>query len=253
MPDLHEGDSRRLGMACSCVSVAGLGATRLASAGDGRARVDRRRRRLRSARAERGAGRADCRRLDDHRDRSDSRPARSGAERSAPRTCSIPTRSATDSCSACARWRRGPPIGCGPADATRPAAGPGPARTSSSRRPAPTTSRRSSKPVPDPTGILPMQQAYQMCALGGHLITTSLVRGNITLARQPVLDRRRDAPCGQAGGASPMRDIPRFVELLEKGSTTRSRWRRPIVPLDRMLDAYEQVAYRTTITAIMTA
>src|SRR5215475_4313580 len=25
---------------------------------------------------------------------------------------------------------------------------------------------------PDPTGIQPMQQAYQMCALGGHLITT---------------------------------------------------------------------------------
>src|SRR5262245_20447786 len=34
---------------------------------------------------------------------------------------------------------------------------------------------------PDPTGIMPMQQAYQMCALGGHVITTSLVRGNITL------------------------------------------------------------------------
>src|SRR6186997_670100 len=30
---------------------------------------------------------------------------------------------------------------------------------------------------PDPTGIQPMTQAYQMCALGGHIITTSLVRG----------------------------------------------------------------------------
>src|SRR5262249_15281177 len=37
------------------------------------------------------------------------------------------------------------------------------------------------EPSPDPTGILAVQQAYQMCALGGHLITTSLVRGNITL------------------------------------------------------------------------
>src|SRR5262245_52349516 len=33
----------------------------------------------------------------------------------------------------------------------------------------------------DPTGVVPVQQAYQMCALGGQLVTTSLVRGNITL------------------------------------------------------------------------
>src|SRR6202008_3723076 len=35
---------------------------------------------------------------------------------------------------------------------------------------------------PDSSGTQPMQHAYQMCSLGGHVITTSLVRGNITLA-----------------------------------------------------------------------
>ena len=40
---------------------------------------------------------------------------------------------------------------------------------------------RSSKPGPDPTGILPMQQAYQMASAGGHVITTGLVRGTIAL------------------------------------------------------------------------
>ena len=35
---------------------------------------------------------------------------------------------------------------------------------------------------PDPTGILPMRQAYEMTAPGGHIVTTSLPRGNITLS-----------------------------------------------------------------------
>jgi Zn-dependent alcohol dehydrogenase len=58
---------------------------------------------------------------------------------------------------------------------------------------------------------------------------------------------------GQAGGASPMRDIPRFVEMLDKGLFDAQSLATTVVPLDRMLDGYEQAAYRTTVTAIMTA
>jgi S-(hydroxymethyl)glutathione dehydrogenase/alcohol dehydrogenase len=106
---------------------------------------------------------------------------------------------------------------------------------------------------PDPTGILPMQQAYQMCALGGHVITTSLVRGDITLPGSLFSIGGISHHGGQAGGASPMRDIPRFVQLLETGQYDARTLATTVVPLEGMLDAYEQVAYRTTITAIMTA
>ena len=58
---------------------------------------------------------------------------------------------------------------------------------------------------------------------------------------------------GQAGGCSPMRDIPRFVELLEKGQFDAKSLATTVVPLAQMLEAYEQVAARTTITALMTA
>ena len=105
---------------------------------------------------------------------------------------------------------------------------------------------------PDPTGILPMQQAYQMCALGGHLITTSLVRGNITLPGALFSIGGVTHHAGQAGGASPMLDIPRFVRMLESGQFKAMPLATTVVALDGMLDAYEQVAYRTTITAIMT-
>lgn len=106
---------------------------------------------------------------------------------------------------------------------------------------------------PDPTGLLPMQQAYQMCALGGHLITTSIIRGDMVLPGNLFSIGGVTHHGGQAGGCSPMRDIPRFVELLEKGLFDSQTLATTVVPLEQALEAYEEVAYRTTITAIMTA
>jgi len=106
---------------------------------------------------------------------------------------------------------------------------------------------------PDPTGLLPMQQAYQMCSLGGHLITTSVIRGDFVIPGNQFSIGGVTHHGGQAGGCSPMRDIPRFVEMLEKGQYDAKALATTVVPLDRMLEAYEEVAYRTTITAIMTA
>jgi S-(hydroxymethyl)glutathione dehydrogenase/alcohol dehydrogenase len=105
---------------------------------------------------------------------------------------------------------------------------------------------------PDPTGVLPMQQAYQMCALGGHLITTGAIRGDIALPGNLFSFGGVTHHSGQAGGCSPMRDIPRFVELLEKGQFDAKTLATGVVPLERLLEGYEEVAYRTTITGIMT-
>ena len=105
---------------------------------------------------------------------------------------------------------------------------------------------------PDPTGLKPMQQAYQMCALGGHLVTTSIIRGDMVLPGNLFSIGGVTHHGGQAGGCSPMRDIPRFVELLEKGQYDAKTLATSVVPLERMLEGYEEVAYRTTITGIMT-
>ena len=106
---------------------------------------------------------------------------------------------------------------------------------------------------PDPTGILPLRQAYEMCAPGGHIVTTSLPRGNLTLPAVLFTIGGRTHHAGQAGGANPMRDIPRFVELLDKGQYNAVALATTVVPIERMLEAYEDVVYRTTVTAIMTA
>ena len=105
---------------------------------------------------------------------------------------------------------------------------------------------------PDPTGILPLRQAYEMCAPGGHIVTTSLPRGNLTLPAVLFTIGGRTHHAGQAGGASPMRDIPRFVELLDKRQYDARALATSVVPLERMREAYEDVLYRTTVTAIMT-
>ena len=106
---------------------------------------------------------------------------------------------------------------------------------------------------PDPTGIQPLRQAYEMTAPGGHVVTTSLPRGNVTLPGVMFTIGGRTHHAGQAGGCSPMRDIPRFVALLDSGQYNAKALATTVVPLERMLEGYEQAAYRTTVTAIMTA
>ncbi|HVZ20913.1 MAG TPA: alcohol dehydrogenase catalytic domain-containing protein [Vicinamibacterales bacterium] len=106
---------------------------------------------------------------------------------------------------------------------------------------------------PDPSGVKGVEDAYHMCALGGHVITTSLVRGTISLPGTLFTIGGVTHHAGQAGGMSPMRDIPRFIEFLEKGQYDAASLATTVVPLERMLEGYEQVASRSTITAIMTA
>ena len=106
---------------------------------------------------------------------------------------------------------------------------------------------------PDPTGILPLRQAYEMCAPGGHIVTTSLPTGNLTLPAVLFTIGGRTHHAGQAGGANPMRDIPRFVAMLDSRQYDAKALATRVVPIDGMVEAYEEVLYRTTATAIMTA
>jgi S-(hydroxymethyl)glutathione dehydrogenase/alcohol dehydrogenase len=106
---------------------------------------------------------------------------------------------------------------------------------------------------PDPTGIVPLRHAYEMCAAGGDIVTTSLPRGNITLPAVLFTIGGRTHHAGQAGGCSPMRDIPRFVSMLERGQYNAQALATTVTPLVGMREAYEEVVYRTTATAIMIA
>ena len=104
---------------------------------------------------------------------------------------------------------------------------------------------------PDPTGILPMRQAYEMTAPRATSSPPACLAATSRCLACcfPIGGRTHHA--GQAGGSQPMRDIPR-VEMLDKGLFNAKALATTVVGLNGMLDAYEQVAYRTTVTAIMT-
>lgn len=104
---------------------------------------------------------------------------------------------------------------------------------------------------PDPTGVLPLRQAYEMCAPGGHVVTTSLPTGTISFPAVFFAIGGRTHHAGQAGGANPMRDIPRFVAILDAKQYDARSLATRVVPIEGMLEAYEEVLYRTTVTAIM--
>ena len=45
---------------------------------------------------------------------------------------------------------------------------------------------------------------------------------------------------------------PRFVEMLDKGQYNAKALATSVVPIEKMLEGYEEVLYRTTVTGIMT-
>jgi len=106
---------------------------------------------------------------------------------------------------------------------------------------------------PDPSAILPVQQAYEMASSGGDVITTGLIRGTIALPAFLFAIGGVSHHGGQAGGTNPMRDIPRYVELLHSGRYDTKTMITRAVPLKDMLAAYEEVIYRQAVTVIMTA
>jgi S-(hydroxymethyl)glutathione dehydrogenase/alcohol dehydrogenase len=105
--------------------------------------------------------------------------------------------------------------------------------------------------VSDPTGVMAIQQAYSMALDGGHLVTTSVASGVVSFPAGLFNIGGCTHHAGQAGGCSPLRDIPRFVSLLDTGRYDPVTMRTDVVPFEKVVEAYPEVAYRTTVFALM--
>jgi S-(hydroxymethyl)glutathione dehydrogenase/alcohol dehydrogenase len=104
---------------------------------------------------------------------------------------------------------------------------------------------------PDPTGLVPMQQAYDMLHGTGHAVLTSLAFGNLSFSAGMFALAGRSVHAGQAGGCSPLRDIPKFVSFLDNGTFDPTPMLTAPTPLEKVLDTYQQVARRATILAVL--
>jgi S-(hydroxymethyl)glutathione dehydrogenase/alcohol dehydrogenase len=104
---------------------------------------------------------------------------------------------------------------------------------------------------PDPTALLPTQQAWEMTRAGGNLITLGLPRGNISLPAGAWSNRGRVHHAGQYGGVNAKKDVPRFVKLIEQGLFDAKSMVTASYPLERTREAFQAVGDRTTACAVV--
>jgi S-(hydroxymethyl)glutathione dehydrogenase/alcohol dehydrogenase len=105
---------------------------------------------------------------------------------------------------------------------------------------------------PDPTGVLPLQQAWEFTRAGGHIVTLGFgQKGNVSFPAWQFANRGRAVHSGQQGGMNMLRDIPRYVTLMEKGVIDMKSVVTAIYPLDRAMEAVQAVADRTTMAAVV--
>jgi S-(hydroxymethyl)glutathione dehydrogenase/alcohol dehydrogenase len=104
---------------------------------------------------------------------------------------------------------------------------------------------------PDPSGLLPMQQAWECTRMGGHVMFMGLVQGNLSLPGTSVALLGRTIHPGQQGGFHMMRDIPRFVRLMERGVLDAKTMIQGTYPLDKSAEACQEIADRTKLATVV--
>ncbi|MEI9815352.1 MAG: alcohol dehydrogenase catalytic domain-containing protein [Acidobacteriota bacterium] len=106
---------------------------------------------------------------------------------------------------------------------------------------------------PDPTGVLPINQAFQFTRGGGHIIMLGFaLRGTVSFPAWEFQNRGRTFHSGQQGGLQMLRDLPRYVRLIEKGEIDTKAMVTATYPLERAREAIQAVADRTTLGAVIT-
>ena len=108
---------------------------------------------------------------------------------------------------------------------------------------------------PDPTGMEPLAQVWQTTPTGGHLCTCGVGHPTQAKVSFPVgqwTNGSKTHHSSQYGGTNSMRDMPRYVRLIEARALRRQVDDYQPYTLDKIMDAYAAVAYRTTVTAMIT-
>ncbi len=104
------------------------------------------------------------------------------------------------------------------------------------------------KKQPGPAGIS-LQHVWQLCPNYGTLVTSGLPGGSITIQGANFAVAGKTLRSAQYGGTNLMRDMPRFVTMLEKGQYRADKIATMTVPLSKTYDAMYACAYRNTVSA----
>lgn len=108
------------------------------------------------------------------------------------------------------------------------------------------------EPGPDPTGILVLRQAWQLCSAAGSLVTTGVGHpANATVnfpASQWANGQKHHLP---GKGTNLKRDLPRFVRFIETKQFDAKSLISATYPLERTREAYQAAAERTNVNSVI--
>jgi S-(hydroxymethyl)glutathione dehydrogenase/alcohol dehydrogenase len=106
---------------------------------------------------------------------------------------------------------------------------------------------------PDPKGVLPVVQAWEMTRPNGHVSFTGVAAETygITFPSTSLILGGRTIHSAQMGGMHVMRDLPRFARLVERGLFDAKAIATSIGSLDQAVDIFKKVAERRSIIGVI--
>ena len=104
---------------------------------------------------------------------------------------------------------------------------------------------------PDPTNVRTVQQAWDATRMGGHVMLMGLTTQPVPFPGLQLALLGRTIHPGQQGGLHIMRDIPRYVKLIEAGKIDARSMITKRYTLDQGRDAVRDTADRTIITGVI--
>ena len=106
---------------------------------------------------------------------------------------------------------------------------------------------------PDPMALLPIQQGFDFTRAGGHIVMLGVAwQGNVSFNAAQFSNRGRNFYSGQQGGLNMLRDIPRYVKMIENGVIDMKSMVTATYPIERTREAIQAVGDRTVLGAVIT-
>jgi S-(hydroxymethyl)glutathione dehydrogenase / alcohol dehydrogenase len=107
------------------------------------------------------------------------------------------------------------------------------------------------EPQPDPTNVKTVQQAWDCTRAGGHVMLMGFTLQPVAFPGASLALFGRTIHPGQQGGLHVMRDIPRYVKLIEKGIIDAKSVITKTYTLDESRQAVQDTGERTIITGVI--
>ena len=104
---------------------------------------------------------------------------------------------------------------------------------------------------PDPTNVKTVQQAWECTRMGGHVMLMGFTLQPVSFPGAALALLGRTIHPGQQGGLHVMRDIPRYVKLIEKGRIDARSVITKRYTLNESRQAIQDTADRTIITGVI--